>query len=112
MNDKTYELAKKARELLVAQYNELDIEPQAARLMAQGHQPGGVHYAAVKALITALAQPTGYATVQLAPLMEMLEEGWDAMDSEGDADFFDPEALAPAWAAMVAWCVRNPGAAP
>lgn len=58
------DIGNRARELLVAEYTELGIEPQAARLMAQGHQPGGVHYGAVKAIIAALTPPEGYVLIQ------------------------------------------------
>lgn len=60
----------------------------------------------------ALAPSQGYVIVQRAPLVEMLEQGWDALDDEGNADFIDPEDLAPAWAAMLEWCVKHPGAEP
>lgn len=55
------DVEQRARELLAAEYRTLEIEPQAARLMEQGHQPGGVHYAAVHAIIAALTPPEGYA---------------------------------------------------
>lgn len=43
-----------AREMLVNEYQKLGIEAQSASLMKQGHQPGGVHYAAVQAIVAAL----------------------------------------------------------
>ncbi len=63
MDAKVYELARRARELLVSKYTELGIESQAARLMEQGHQPGGVHYGAVQAIIAALTPPEGHVVV-------------------------------------------------
>jgi len=65
------DIEKKARELLVTQYRDLGIEPQAARLMAQEHQPGGVHYAAVQAIVAALAPPKGYVLVPVEPTEAM-----------------------------------------
>jgi hypothetical protein len=74
MDAKVYELAKRARELLVAEYTELGIEPQAARLMAQGHQPGGVHYAAVKAIIAAMATPEGCVLIKADTLADLAND--------------------------------------
>lgn len=54
MNTKFSEAA--AREMLVNEYKKLGIEAQAASLMKQGHQPGGVHYAAVQAIIAAIGK--------------------------------------------------------
>lgn len=45
---------KRARGVLAAEYNSAGIEHQAAALMAQGHQPGGVHRAAVKVIAAAI----------------------------------------------------------
>lgn len=83
MDSKVYELAKQARALLAAEYDGLGIEPQAARLMAQGHQPGGVHYAAVKAIIAALTPPEGYV---LAPNADLTQVALVAATLRSDLD--------------------------
>lgn len=53
--------------------------------------------------------PEGYVLVQRAPLMEMLEHAWEAMDEEGTADCIQPEDLAIAWFAMIQWAEKNYG---
>jgi hypothetical protein len=68
------EIEKRARELLAAAYRHAGVELQAAALMVQGHQPGGVHYAAVHALVAALTPPEGYVLVPVEPTEAMLQE--------------------------------------
>ncbi len=96
MDAKVYELARRARELLVSKYTELGIESQAARLMEQGHQPGGVHYAAICAIIAALTPPEGYVLVPEALTEPMLDVMWRA---EGDMRDSDMQSL---WAELIA----------
>lgn len=55
--------------------------------------------------------PDGYVLVQRAPLMEMLDAGWQAMDEEGTADLIEAEDLAIAWWAMLQWAQKHYGEA-
>lgn len=102
MDLKAHKLAKTARALLVAEYTELGIEPQAAQLMAQGHQPGGVHYAAVKALIAALTPPEGYVLVPVEPTARMVSDGHYSIPAEADTPADDWDVPVKVWAAMIA----------
>lgn len=66
----------------------------------------------VEAYLDNFPSPDGYVLFQRAPMMEMLEHAWAAMDEEGTADFISPEDLAIAWFAMIEWAEKNYGAAP
>ncbi|QDY48751.1 hypothetical protein [Stenotrophomonas maltophilia] len=76
------DVEQRAREMLAEEYRTLGIEPQAARLMEQGHQPGGVHYAAVQAIIAALTPPAGFVLVPVEPTEEMQQAGYPADDAQ------------------------------
>lgn len=106
------DIEKRARELLAASHRKRVPRSQKSKALDAGFIHPDDH-AAMDAIVAALSAapqvPEGYVLVQEAPLMDMLEAAWDAMDDEDNADFIDPEDLAIAWYAMLNWCRENPG---
>lgn len=90
------DIKKTAQAMLVAEYQNLGIEPQACALMAKGHKPGGVHHAAVQAIIAALTPAEGYILVPVQPSIEMLSAAAEAR-AKGGASY-------EVWLSMIGAC--------